>query len=70
MRARKVSRVVGFVFVVVAMGGIGAAAWGGEAEPQPGPAVVTPGDATPSPAVSPSGKAPSAPIRLFDITWG
>lgn len=63
MRAKKVSRVVGFVFAVAAMGGIGAAAWGGEAEPQPGPAVVTPADATPSP----SGKAP---IRLFDITWG
>ena len=67
MRAKKVSRVVGFVFVVAAMGGIGAAAWGGEAEPAPkAPSVVV----TPRRSASGSKVDPWTIVEVHDYGGG
>lgn len=65
MRAKKLSRVVGFAFVVAGMGGIGATAWAGTDESAPTP---------PSTVVeSPSPAAPPAQTGLkpeSDFGWG
>ena len=70
MRAKKLSRIIGFTFVVAIMGGIGATAWAGTDEQTPAPA--------PSPAVvvetpQPSPAVPSAPVKpkpaARDIVW-
>ena len=66
MRAKKLSRVIGFAFVVALMGGIGATAWAGtdEQPSAPAPAVVE----SPSPTVAPP--APSVhKIRTKDFSW-
>ena len=71
MRAKKVSRVVGFVFVVAAAGGIGATAWGSEVEPTPAPVVVDSTDVSPSPSVAPSAPSDGSDdeARTLDTTW-
>jgi hypothetical protein len=68
MRAKKVSRVVGFVFVVAAIGGIGATAWGSETEPAPAPGGTVTVDRTPG-TVSPT-PSRTGGIHLFGVDWG
>ncbi|GAA0795255.1 hypothetical protein [Spirilliplanes yamanashiensis] len=72
MRAKKLSRIIGFAFVVAVMGGIGATAWAGTDEQTPAPAPVVVETTSPAPAVNPpkpvKPKAPNAPSRI-DFEW-
>jgi hypothetical protein len=71
MRAKKVSRIVGFVFVVAAIGGIGATAWGSESEPAPANGGTVTVDTTPTSGVDASDSGKSDFVnRLFGSDWG
>lgn len=66
MRAKKLSRIIGFAIVVAAMGGIGATAWASTDDETPPPAPVVRTSNAPAPAV------PAAPgkVSTRDYTWG
>jgi hypothetical protein len=72
MRAKKLSRAIGFAFVVAIMGGVGATAWAGTDEPVPTPApaptvVESPPVQSPSPSAPAAPRVPKAPPR--DVVW-
>jgi len=66
MRAKKLSRVIGFAFVVATMGGVGATAWAGtdEQPSAPAPVVVE----SPPPAVAPPAPYVRKPAAR-DFNW-
>jgi hypothetical protein len=72
MSAKKVSRIVGFVFVVAAVGGIGATAWGSESDdPKPSTVVNDPRPSSSPPPPSPKAVKPGSGSAKSpaDITW-
>jgi hypothetical protein len=71
MRAKKLSRVIGFATVLAAMGGVGATAWAGTDEEAPAPAPAFVESPSPAPSLTPETPGPRLPqYPQRDYTWG